>query len=651
MNTLSVDLETYSSNDIKYGVYKYVDAPDFEILLLGYAFNDDPVAVVDLTKKEVPAEVKRALFDKSILKTAFNANFEITCLKKLYPNLPTEQWECTSVLALYWSLPTGLANVAKALGFPEDKQKDARGKALINYFSKPCKPTKTNGMRTRNYPSDDPEKWVDYMEYNRQDVVVEREIRKKLMALHPNVREHDYWLMDQDINSRGVHINMDLVNTCIRMDKEYRDHLTKRAREITGLENPNSVTQLSSWVGRRLGKEIPSLAKAVISDMLKDELPKDVEEVLSIRQKLGKTSVKKYQTMKEALNHDGRIRGMFQFYGAMRSGRWAGRVVQLHNMARNSMEGKELDIARKLVLDEDLEAVELCYENVSDVLSQLIRTAIEAKSGHRFIVDDYSAIEARVIAWLAGEDWRQEVFANNGDIYCASASAMFGVPVVKHGENGHLRQKGKIAELALGYGGSVGALKAMGADKMGLDNDELNDIVYKWRKSSPRIVQFWYDAESAAKEAIKEGHSVVIPQQRIRFSNKHGALVVTLPSGRELVYLRPSIGENRFGSEAITYMGMNQTSRTFGRLETYGGKLVENIVQATARDCLAAAMLRLSKAGYRIIMHIHDEVVMEMPIGSGSREEVTRIMCMNEPWEEGLIKNADGFEGPYYMKD
>lgn len=652
MHTLSIDIETFSGNDILYSVYKYVDSPDFEILLLGYAVDDDPVRVVDLTKEEMPAEFKRALFDSEYIKTAFNANFEITCLRKLFPDLPAEQWECTSVLALYWSLPTGLANVARALGLPEDKQKDARGKALINYFSKPCKPTKTNGGRTRNRPEDAPDKWSEYIAYNRQDVVVERAIRKRLLAMHPSETEHRYWLMDQDINRRGAFINRKLVDNAIRLDGEYRAKLSERARKLTGLANPNSVIQLKSWLSDRIELDGDSLDKSAVASLLsRDDLPDDVREVLEIRQKLGKTSVKKYQTMANAATSDGRIHGMFQFYGAMRSGRWAGRIVQLQNMARNNMEGPELEAARNLVLQGDLETVEMCFGNVSDVLSQLVRTAIEAKPGYRFIVDDYSAIEARVIAWLSGEGWRQKVFAEGGDIYCASASAMFGVPVVKHGVNGHLRQKGKIAELALGYGGGIGVLKAMGADKMGLDDEELRDIVYKWRKSSPHIVRFWSDLEEAAMNAIRYNEPVTLRQKGIRLCIRNEALVITLPSGRELIYLHPSIGTNRFGNDSITYDGLVQATRTWGRLETYGGKLVENVVQACARDCLAAAMLRLSDAGYRIIMHIHDECVSEMPIGKGSREEVTRIMCKCEPWEKGLIKNADGFEGPFYMKD
>ena len=651
--TLAIDIETYSSADIRYGVYKYADSPDFEILLLGYAFDDEPVQVADLTREEVPARFVQALFDRSVTKTAFNANFEMTCLRKLYPDMPLECWECTSILSLYNSLPTGLANVAKILKLGEDKQKDARGKALINYFSKPCKPTKANGGRTRNRPEDAPDKWAEYIEYNRQDVVVERAIRQKLLRLKPTETEHRYWLMDQWINGNGAKVDMQLVRNAIRMNQDYSAHLREEAVRITGLENPNSVAQLKRWVEDRIGETVTALDKKAVTELLeREDIPGDVRRVLEIRQLMGRTSIKKYEAMAQAVCSDGRIHGMFQFYGAMRTGRWAGRIVQLHNLPRSSMPIDELRAARDVVLRGDLEELELLWDNVPDVLSQLVRTAIVAEDGCRFIVDDYSAIEARVIAWLAGEKWRQDVFAKGGDIYCASASAMFGVPVVKHGVNGHLRQKGKIAELALGYGGGIGALKAMGADKMGLTDEELIDIVTKWRRASPAIVRFWWAVDAAVRKAVwNPGEIVTIRQGRLRFHCRFGALFIELPSGRHLVYIHPHIGQNRFGGEAIFYAGMEQGTRTWGELETYGGKLVENIVQATARDCLAAAMLRLKNAGYKILMHVHDEVIMEVPKDKGSMEEVTRIMSMNEPWEKGLVKNADGFEDIYYRKD
>lgn len=652
MATLAIDIETYSSADIRYGVYKYADAPDFEILLLGYAFDDEPVQVADLTREEAPARFVQALFDRSVTKTAFNANFEMTCLRKYYPDMPLECWECTSILSLYNSLPTGLAKVAEILKLGADKQKDARGKALINYFSRPCRPTKANGGRTRNRPEDAPDKWAEYIEYNRQDVVVERAIRQNLLRLRPPETEHRYWLMDQQINGNGAKIDRRLVENAIRMSREYSGRLRTEAARLTGLANPNSVAQLKRWVEDRLGETVPALDKKAVADLLGRDLPDDVRRVLEIRQLMGRTSIKKYEAMAQAVCSDGRVHGMFQFYGAMRTGRWAGRIVQLHNLPRSSMPVEELRAARAVVRRGDLEELALLWDNVPDVLSQLVRTAIVAEDGCRFLVDDYSAIEARVIAWLAGEKWRQEVFAHDGDIYCASASAMFGVPVEKHGVNGHLRQKGKIAELALGYGGGIGALKAMGADKMGLTDEELAEIVAKWRKASPAIGRFWWDVDAAARQAIRNpGEMVEIRQGHLRFHCRFGALFIELPSGRHLVYIHPRLGQNRFGGESILYSGMEQGTRAWGTLETYGGKLVENIVQATARDCLAAAMLRLTKAGYRILMHVHDEVIMEMPKDRGSLEEVTRIMSQNEPWEKGLIKNADGFEDIYYRKD
>ena len=726
--TLGIDLETYSSNDIKYGVYKYVDSPDFEILLCGYAFNGEPVEVLDLTKTggQFPQWFINALYDERILKTAFNANFEMTCFKKFFPDMPVECWECSSILSLYNSLPTGLANVAQILKLGEDNQKDARGKALINYFSKPCKPSLINGGRTRNYPKDAPDKWATYIEYNRQDVVVERAIRKKLIRYKPSEEEHRYWLLDQWINGNGARINQTLVDNAIRMSTEYKARLTEEARQLTGLHNPNSVTQLKDWVEKQLKRPLRGLAKQDIADLLASPLDETTARVLRIRQLLGKTSVQKYKAMKEAITADGRVHGMFQFYGAMRTGRWAGRIVQLHNLPRNNMEAEELDSARNLVLAGDLDGLELCFENVPDTLSQLVRTAIIPEKGSRFLVQDFSAIEARVISWLSHEKWRREVFAKNGDIYCASASAMFKVPVEKHGINGHLRAKGKIAELALGYQGSIGALKAMGADRMGLSDDELKEIVVKWRESSPHIPQLWANVEACAYNAVlqlrgaKSGYrpwkldadpalakvvdrlarlrpedrpksSAIIHEAglddqrgliktalenrrrvrllnmgyteekpkpwflpgmpRIGFNCRDDRLLIKLPSGRLLIYLHPLIEPNRFGRQALTYEGLEQTTRKWGRLETYGGKLVENITQATARDSLAAAMLRLKNAGYKILMHVHDECIMERPEGEGSLEEVKKRMCQNEPWEEGLIKNSDGFEGYYYMKD
>lgn len=590
MRTLAIDLETYSSNDIKYSVYKYVEAPDFEILLFAYAFDDDPVRVVDLAQGEtLPDDVKAALYDKNVLKTAFNANFEINCLRKYFPDLPEEQWECDRILSLYNSYPPHLAAVAKAMHFDEDRQKDTRGKALIRYFCLPCKPTNTNGGRTRNYPKDAPDKWEIFKEYNRQDVVVERAIRDKLVNLRPPDFEHENWLIDQAINRNGIMVNRTLVDNAIRLSGEYREKLLARAMEITGLDNPNSPLQVKGWLEERLGRTVDSLSKAAVADMLAEDIPDDVREMLSIRQKISKSSIKKYDAMRMAACQDSRIRGMFQFYGAARTGRFAGRIVQLQNLPRNSM--PDLDLARSMVLDGDLDTMELCYDDVQDVLSQLIRTALEAPPGKRFIVADFSAIEARVIAWLAGEEWEMKAFAEGKDIYCATASAMFGVPVVKHGVNGELRQKGKVATLACGYGGGIGALKAMGADKMGLSDDELQTVVRKWREASPHIVKLWADVENAAINAVS-GIPTTIKQKNLHFHVEDDALYIELPSGRHLVYLHPHLGQNRFGSDAILYTGLGGSKTTAGRwgtLETYGGKLVEN--------CLAQGTLVLTDRG------------------------------------------------------
>lgn len=644
---MSLDLETYSSTPIKFGVQRYTDDPAFEILLFAYSFDGAPVEVVDMTKNELPCVVIDALYDSNVLKTAFNANFEMTCLRKYFPDADFENWECTSVLALYNSLPTSLDGVAKALKM--DAQKDRKGKALIQYFSVPCKPTKTNGGRTRNLPEHAPEKWAEFIEYNRQDVVVEIAIRRRLIDLKPPKVEHDYWLMDQRINCNGIAVDTEMIENALAFDEQFKAKLLAEAQALTGLENPNAPMQLKTWVEERLGHEIEGITKAVVKELLKADIPVDVRRVLELRQMLGKTSIRKYVAMQNAKCSDGRIHGMLQFYGAMRTGRWAGRIVQLQNLPRNYIE--DLDLARDTLKSGDLDTFELMYGDVSDALSQLIRTALVAKPGSRFIVADYSAIEARVIAWLSGEQWRQDVFANGGDIYCASASSMFHVPVEKHGINGHLRQKGKVAELALGYGGGPKALIAMGALEGGIPEEELPEIVQLWRKASPHIVQFWYDVDGAAKKAIRTAQAVKIKQGGLVFKHEKGALFIKLPSGRHLVYVKPRIGVNRFGGAAITYMGMDQMANKWMRLETYGGKLVENIVQAVARDCLAAAMLRLTNAGYRIVAHIHDEVVIEAPEGDGSLDEVIRIMCIPEPWAEGLILNAAGFENPYYMKD
>lgn len=650
-----VDIETYSSNHIKYGVHKYVDADDFEILLFAYCFDDGPVTVIDFTAgEELPPDVFDALRDPKILKTAYNANFEITCLQAAFSAeaVPDDQWECDSVLGLYNSLPAGLGVVAKILGFPEDKQKDARGKALIKYFCIPCAPTKANGGRTRNYPKDAPDKWEIFKEYNAQDVVTERAIRNALESNRPSPEEHEMWLLDRWINNNGIAVQQELVANAIRMNEEHREALMAEAQELTGLDNPNSPKQLREWLSSVLGEEVDSLDKAAVAELLSRDIPEPVRRVLEIRQDLGKTSIKKYEAMRDSMCADGRIHDLFQFYGAQRTGRFAGRNVQLQNLPRNSM--SDLDAARNCVIDGDTDMMEMLY-NVPEALKQLVRTALVAPTGSRFVVADFSAIEARVIAWVAQEKWRQEAFAAGKDIYCMSASQMFKVPVVKHGINGELRQKGKVAELACGYGGGVMALKAFGADKMGLTDPELEDIVRKWREASPRIPKLWHDLEAAAMDCIRTKRTIHLPQYRnAAFEWFEDSLMMVLPTGRKLRYKEATIGTNRFDKPAIIFKSMNQTARKWMKTETWGGTLTENLIQAIARDCLCAAMLRLKNcktAHYKICAHIHDEVILEVPEGEGSLEDAIAIMTQNEPWNEGLLMNADGFENNYYMKD
>lgn len=651
MRNLGIDIETFSSREIKdVGVYAYTDSPDFTILLFAYAADDEEVKIVDLAQgEELPAEILRALFSPEVRKTAYNANFEMTCLAK-YLNRPMlkAQWSCTSVLALTLGLPGYLDGVAKAMNFEEDKQKMSEGRRLINYFCKPCAPTKSNGGRTRNLPEHDPEKWDKFKEYCKQDVVVEQEIRRRLSRFSPSEKEHQLWMLDQKINDTGVLIDTKLASAAIHCDYTVRAEALHKLRQLTGLENPNSVGQLKAWLENTMGEKIESLNKQWVSDTLqRKDLPATLQTVLQLKTRIAKTSVKKYKTMLDAKCSDDRIRGLLQFYGANRTGRWAGRIVQVHNLPQNHIE--DLDSARNLVKDDDPELLQMLCNNPSEVLSQLIRTALIASPGQEFLVADFSAIEARVIAWLAQEQWRLDVFKKNGDIYCASASAMFGVPVEKHGVNGHLRQKGKIAELALGYQGSVGALIQMGALRMGLQEDELQDIVTKWRSASRHIVKFWYDVEKGVRQAIQ--HRISVPfRYGIEFICEAGMLFIRLPSGRRIAYAKPRLLQ-KDGRDYITFLGVNQTSKAWCRQETYGGKLVENIVQATARDCLAEAMLRLDAAGYRILMHVHDEVIIEAEKGKADLNKVIRIMSENEPWNRGLPLNADGYKTDYYRKD
>ncbi len=648
---LSIDIETYSSVDlIKCGVYRYVEAPDFEILLFAYAYDDEPITVIDLADfEEIPEQVMKDLTDPSVIKAAYNANFERTCIAKYYnkPMTP-EQWRCTSVHALTLGLPGNLDGVAKVLGL--DAQKDTSGKNLIKYFSVPCKPTKVNGGRTRNLPHHAPDKWGQFKEYNKQDVVVERAIRKEIEKYPVPEHEWKLWALDQKINDAGVRLDPVLVQQALKCDLQYATRLEAEAKELTGLDNPNSTTQLTGWlkgqgltVDNGLGKDyIPGLIEQAKGD-------EAVTRMLELRKEMSKTSTKKYEAMERAMCSDDRARGLLQFCGANRTWRWAGRLIQVQNLPQNKI--PDLGVARELLHNGDFEVIELLFNSPPFVLSQLIRTAFIPSDGCRFIVSDFSAIEARVIAWLAGESWRLKVFQSHGKIYEASASQMFHVPIEEITKGNPLRQKGKIAELALGYGGSVGALEAMGALKMGLDADELPDLVTAWRNSNPKIVKLWWDVDKAAMKAVQEHRPVKI-QYGITFSYKDGYLFIKLPSGRKLAYVKPKIKDGKFGRPALTYEGMDQIKKTWERIDTYGPKLVENIVQAIARDCLAINMLRLDNAGYDIRMHVHDEVILDVPITNiDALNKVNEIMGQPIEWAPGLPLRADGYETEFYKKD
>lgn len=653
MRTLHIDLETFSSVSIKSGLYRYVQSPDFEILLFAYSYDYEPVRIVDIACGErIPESVIDDLNNPSVKKAAHNAAFEIYCLSQFYAT-QIYQWHCTMVHSLYCGFPASLDAVGKAMGFTEDKRKMGIGKSLIRYFCVPCAPSRTNGGRTRNLPAHDPEKWNLFKQYCCRDVVTEMEIDKRL-ASHPFPEsEHRNWVLDQLINQTGVALDTDIINGALTIMDRVNDELTEKAKEITGLDNPNSVSQLKEWVQRNSDIEIESLNKATVSEILADKDGKElVKEALRIRRELGKTSVKKYETMRSCLCADGRIRGLLQFYGANRTGRFAGRLVQVQNLPRNYIEN--LDTARDLVKRTQTEAIRCVYGSVSDTLSQLIRTAFIPGPGNRFIVADFSAIEARVLAWLAGEQWRLDIFRTTGKIYEASASTMFGVPIeriAKGNPEYALRSKGKVAELALGYQGSAGALINMGALGMGLTEEELPDIVNRWRKSSPRIVDFWRQAEQYALAAVKLGVSNTMPCG-VTFHRDEDYLLIRLPSGRDLFYYRPEIRVNDLGREAIHFFGTDQKTGKWRLISTYGGKLTENIVQAVARDLLCNAMMNLFYAGYRINFHVHDEVILEVPEESGKNlEEAIRLMCTLPTWAEGLPLNAAGFESHYYMKD
>lgn len=646
MQTLSIDLETYSDQPLaKTGVYRYVESPDFEILLFAYSLDGGSVQQIDLACGEkIPSEILSALEDETVTKWAFNANFERICLSRFlgYPTgdyLEPDSWKCSMVWAAYMGLPLSLEGVGAVLGL--EKQKLTEGKDLIKYFCQPCAPTKTNGQRTRNLPEHAPDKWLAFKRYNVRDVETEMSIQARLSKYPVPDGVWEEYHLDQEINDRGVGLDMELVRQAIQMDGRSRSELTQAMKELTSLDNPNSVQQMKQWLADN-GVETDTLGKKAVAELLKTA-PPELQKALTLRQQLAKSSVKKYQAMETAVCADGRARGMFQFYGANRTGRWAGRIIQMQNLPQNHLD--DLSEARGLVRVGDFDALEMLYEDVPDTLSQLIRTAFVPQENRKFIVADFSAIEARVIAWLAGEKWRQDVFAEGKDIYCASASQMFGVPVEKHGVNGHLRQKGKIAELALGYGGSVGALKAMGALEMGLQEDELPALVSAWRQANPKIVQFWWAVDHAVMDAVTR--KTTTKTHGIIFSARNGMLFITLPSGRSLAYVKPKIGENRFGGDCITYEGVGGTKK-WERIDSYGPKFVENIVQATSRDILCYAMQTLRCCS--IVMHIHDEVVIEADRRM-SLQAVCDQMGRTPPWAKGLQLRADGYETDFYKKD
>lgn len=653
---MGVDIETYSSVDLlEAGVYAYVEAPDFDILLISYIFDDwgeDDVKTIDCfdADPDMMAEFCEALLDPQIIKTAFNANFERTCLAKwLQKPMPPEEWRCTMVKALTLGLPGNLAGAGEALGLPPEKLKDPQGKALIQFFSKPCKPTRTNGQRTRNLPQHDPAKWQLYKGYNRQDVVTEQEILRKLSIYKTPESEQELWALDQHMNDNGVALDIPMVEKIVEYDTRRRQELQEEAQELTGLKNPNSLAQLKRWLAEQ-GVEMTSVTKDTIAEALRDpELPDVVRRVLEIRTALGKTSVAKYSTMLVAHCQDHRLRGILQFYGANRSGRWAGRLVQTHNLAKNTL--PDLALARELAAEGDFETMGTLFGETAFVFSELIRTAFIPSEGCRFIVSDFSAIEARVLAWLAGEEWVLEAFRNGKDIYCETASMMYHVPVEKHGANSHLRQKGKVAVLACGYQGGVGAMKRM--DKGGsIPEDELQSVVDQWRQANSNSVKLWRTCELAARTAIEE-HRTVRLKNGLAFGYINGNLFIKLPGGRKLCYWNTRLKlDPRDGREHIVYMGVNQETKQWGETETYGGKLVENIVQATARDCLAISMQRVAALGYNIVMHVHDEIIVDCPIeDTGAMERINACMAEPIPWAPGLPLRGDGYETPFYMKD
>lgn len=651
---LFIDIETYSETDLKEcGVYRYCEDPAFEVDLLGYAYGEEKVKVLDLLQGEqIPEELLKDLTDPDVIKIAHNANFERTCLTKwLDTDMNPAQWYCTAVRAATLGLPRSLEGVGEALGLAEDEKKMAVGKRLIQYFAKPCAPTKTNGGRRRNLPHHEPEKWKIYKDYNGRDVETERTIFYKMQAF-PEVseEEHRLWELDQRMNAAGVEIDVDLVQAIIGYSEQHSVELQEEAKQISRLENPSSIKQAMLWL-RQNGVPVQSFNKDTVADLFKTVTDPAVLRFLQIRQELGKTSVTKYDAMSRARCEDNKVRGMLQFYGANRTGRWAGRIVQLQNLPQNKL--NDLDLARTIVKNKDFELLELLYDSTMDVFSQLIRTAFIAGDGKLFAVADYSAIEARVIAWLAGEEWRLDAFKHGQDIYCASASQMFGVPVNKNGINGHLRKKGKVAELACGYQGGIGAMKRMGGEDMGLTDEEMQEIVDNWRAKSPKIVELWATAERCAKEAIQHPGTVQRFSRGLAFKMIGPHLFARLPSGRLLCYNNARIAKGQLRAE-IKYMGQNQTTQKWEEVNTYGGKLVENLTQATARDCLGCAMMKLAERGLMPSFHIHDEVVI--PISAENAEETLKtiedIMVLDGvAWKEGLPLTADGYLTYYYKKD
>lgn len=654
---LFIDVETYSSVDLKTcGAYKYIESPDFEILIIGYAINDGPVKQIDLAQgEEITEELEDALLDVSCMKIAHNAVFERLCFKRIGYDIPANEWYCTSVKAAYCGLPLSLDGVSKALDLADKKLET--GKALIKYFSCPCKPTRINGMRTRNYPNHAPEKWEMYKTYNRYDVLSEREIFKRLEQYVIPYNERRLYALDQNINDRGILVDIELAKSAIEVDNEYTSMLTEHARELTGLENPNSPKQIIGWIESRTGEAIKSLAKEVMPDLISkfSDYP-DVIEMLSIRKKLSKTSVKKYYAMLNCAMKDNRVRGTFQFYGANRTGRWAGRLLQLQNLSKNHIE--HIEIPRELIRKRDWDTVEMMYDDVSDILSQLVRTALIAPKGKVFSVADFSAIEARVISWLANEKWRMDVFRGDGKIYEATGAKMFNVPISSITKGSVLRDKSKISELALGYEGSLGALKRMGGERMGLSDQEMMSLVRKWRSANPSIVEMWKEIDNASKEAVKYQRPVTCTCRNIVFDCNGEFMTIQLPSGRKLFYYKPrfrdkKIGRSTMPTRVLCYQGVVQETKQWGEIDTYGGKLTENIVQAISRDLLGNSMLNLESNGYYPVCHIHDECLVEVPEENAKEhyDKMVEIMSTPPEWAYDIPLRADGYTTPFYLKD